>query len=89
MKLNYIENTHELLKDFTYYHLIVFPEKHKSGYSYPIAYKRLKNAEKKYTQLIDSKKYVCVVLRKCEIVYRCLPDTCIEIDGALKQYSID
>lgn len=58
------------LKDVTYYSIILFKNKDKTGESYGKEYKKLNNAFKKFDELKKSGLFECVILRKHEIFLR-------------------
>jgi len=58
------------LDNVTYYTINVWKDKNELGSEYSIAYKRESNARKIMKQLIDSKKYQALMMRKTEVVKR-------------------
>lgn len=59
-----------VLKDTTYYIIVVFKDKNKSGETIPNEYKRYRCAARKFNELRDSGLYQCINLRKVEVVTR-------------------
>lgn len=73
------------LKDFTYYTLIVWDNKHKTGKGVKTEYKRESNAIKKFEELVNSGFYECVMLRKEEVFLR-TPDAEISCSSPMKRW---
>lgn len=59
-----------VMKNQTYYILVVFKDKTKMGEHYPNEYKRYKCAAHKFNELRNSGLYQSVILRKEEVFLR-------------------
>lgn len=68
MRLSDIENAD--LDDFTYYEIIRWKDKNKSGEHSPIAYKHEGTARNNMKKMLASGKYEMIVLRKVEAIKR-------------------
>lgn len=58
------------LKNTSYYSIIVFQDKNKTGKHYGKEYKQLNNAFKKFKELKNSGVFDCVIVRKNDVFLR-------------------
>jgi hypothetical protein len=84
MLLKTLENS--ILKDFTYYHIVIFEDANKPGKDYPNAYKTERGATKAAEKLFTSGKYNTIVLRREEVIKQIPHTAYYSINRAIKTY---